>query len=167
MTNFQDGPRCGIGYDSHRLVEGRPLIIGGVEIPSPLGLLGHSDGDVLSHAIADALLGAAGLGDIGKYFPDTDPRWQGAKSILFLRTIAQLLADSGFSIINIDSVVVIDEPKLAPYIPKFRQKIAETLSLDISQISVKAKRTEGAFAVPMATAHVVALVEKQPITAAI
>jgi len=164
MTNPQDGPRCGIGYDSHRLVEGRPLIIGGVDIPSQLGLLGHSDGDVLCHAIADALLGAAALGDIGKYFPDTDPRWQGAKSILFLRTIAQLLVDSSYCIINIDSVVVLDEPKLAPYIPKFRQRLAETLSLEITQISVKAKRTEGAYAIPMAASHVVALIEKQHIT---
>ena len=161
MTQEQTGFRCGIGYDTHRLVEGRKLLLGGVEIPSPLGLLGHSDGDVLSHSIADALLGAAGLGDIGCFFPDTDPRWKGASSLTFLETIKGLLAGKGFRILNIDSVVVIDDPKLAPHIPKMRETLAGALGIQSSLVNVKAKTTEGASgaspASPMAAAHAVAL----------
>ena len=161
MTKQQSDFRCGIGYDTHRLVDGRKLLLGGVEIPSPLGLLGHSDGDVLSHAIADALLGAAGLEDIGHYFPDTDPRWKGAGSLAFLETIKGLLSENGFRILNIDSVVVIDEPKLAPYIPQMRETLAGVLGTQSSLVNVKAKTTEGASgtssASPMAAAHAVVL----------
>ena len=161
MTKQQSGFRCGIGYDTHRLVDGRKLLLGGVEIPSPLGLLGHSDGDVLSHAIADALLGAAGLGDIGHYFPDTDPRWKGAASLTFLKTINGLLSENGFRILNIDSVVVIDEPKLAPYISQMRETLAGALGTESSLVNIKAKTTEGASgtssASPMAAAQAVVL----------
>ena len=159
MTKEQTGFRCGIGYDTHRLVEGRKLLLGGVEIPSPRGLLGHSDGDVLSHAIADALLGAAGLGDIGHHFPDTDSRWKGASSLTFLETIHGLLSEKGFRILNIDSVVVIDEPKLVPYLPKIREALAGVLGTQSSLVNVKAKTTEGASGAssPMAAAHAVVL----------
>ena len=152
--------RCGIGYDTHRLVEGRKLRLGGVAIPSLRGLLGHSDGDVLSHAIADALLGAAGMGDIGTYFPDTDPRWKDANSLTFLETIRHFLAEKGFQIQNIDSVVILDEPKLAPFMAEIRETLARTLSVDPSAINVKAKTTEGAFGTPaaFAAAHAVSLV---------
>ena len=161
MTQKQTGFRCGIGYDTHRLVEGRKLLLGGVEISSPLGLLGHSDGDVLSHSIADALLGAAGLGDIGHFFSDTDPRWKGGSSLTFLETIKGLLSEKGFRILNIDSVVVIEEPKLAPHISKMRETLAGALGIQSSLVNVKAKTTEGASgtssASPMAAAHAVVL----------
>jgi 2-C-methyl-D-erythritol 2,4-cyclodiphosphate synthase len=148
--------RCGIGYDSHRLVEGRKLVLGGVEIPSPKGLLGHSDGDVLSHAIADALLGAAGLGDIGHHFPDTDPRWKGASSLRFLETILGLLKERGFEIVNVDSVIVLDKPKLAPHIARIRESLAAALAIKLEHLNVKAKTSEGA-APQLAVAHAVAL----------
>ncbi len=157
MTQEQTGFRCGIGYDTHRLVEGRKLLLGGVEIASPLGLLGHSDGDVLSHSIADALLGAAGLGDIGHFFSDTDPHWKDASSLTFLKTIKGLLARKGFRILNIDSVVVIDEPKLAPHIPQMQETLAGALGIQSSLVNVKAKTSEGAAgassASPMAAAQ--------------
>jgi len=149
--------RCGIGYDSHRLAEGRRLVIGGVELDSPRGSVAHSDGDVLSHAIVDALLGAANLGDIGRHFPDTDPRWKGASSRIFLEEIRRLLAASGLRVLNIDSVVVLDEPKLAPHIPAMAQNLAAWLGIDPAQISVKAKTTEGT-APQLAAAHAIALV---------
>ena len=151
--------RCGIGYDTHRLVEGRKLILGGIEIPAPRGLLGHSDGDILTHAIADALLGAAGLGDLGQHFPDTDPRWKDSNSLKFLEAIRRLLSEKGFRIQNIDTVVVLDEPKLAPHVVSIRQSLAGTLGIEASTISVKAKTTEGVFGTPasVAAAHVVAL----------
>ena len=161
MTQEQTGFRCGIGYDTHRLVEGSHLLLGGVELASPRGLLGHSDGDVLSHAIADALLGAAGLGDMGHHFPDTDPRWKGASSLTFLAALKSLLAEKGFRILNIDSVVVIDEPKLAPHIPQMRETLAVALGIQSSLVNVKAKTSEGASgassASPMAAAHAVVL----------
>ncbi|MBI4463826.1 MAG: 2-C-methyl-D-erythritol 2,4-cyclodiphosphate synthase [Acidobacteria bacterium] len=154
--------RCGIGYDTHRLVEGRKLVLGGIEIPSPLGLLGHSDGDVLTHAIADALLGAAGLGDIGHYFPDSDPQWKNASSLKFLDTIRHLLAETGLLILNVDSVVVLDQPKLAPYIHQIKESLAAALAVESAQVNVKAKTSEGLFSAssPMAAAHVVALLAK-------
>jgi 2-C-methyl-D-erythritol 2,4-cyclodiphosphate synthase len=144
MNKNQFGTRCGIGYDTHRLAEGRKLILGGVQIPSPKGLLGHSDGDVLSHAIADALLGAAGLGDIGQHFSDKDPKWKGASSLQFLKMISGLMKEKGFAIVNLDSVVVLDEPKLAPHMSKILESLATALGIDSSVVNVKAKTSEGA-----------------------
>jgi 2-C-methyl-D-erythritol 2,4-cyclodiphosphate synthase len=135
--------RVGIGFDAHRLIEGRKLIIGGVEIPYDKGLLGHSDADVLVHAINDALLGAAALGDIGMYFPDTDSKYKGVSSLLLMEIVAKLLKKSGFSIVNIDSVISAQQPKLLPYIEQMRENIAKSLNIEISKISVKATTTEG------------------------
>jgi 2-C-methyl-D-erythritol 2,4-cyclodiphosphate synthase len=135
--------RIGIGYDIHRLVEGRKLILGGVEIPFEKGLLGHSDSDVLSHAICDALLGAAALGDIGAHFPDTDPRWAGASSLDFLAQVVELIAQRGYSIANIDATVLAERPKLRPYIQPMRESLASVLRIDVDQVNVKAKTNEG------------------------
>ena len=135
--------RIGMGYDVHKLVENRPLILGGVEIPHERGLLGHSDADVLLHAIADALLGAAALGDIGKHFPDSDPRFKGANSRELLRCVVNLVSDAGFSIGNIDCTICAESPKLAPFIERMRQNIAEDLNVDVGCVSVKATTTEG------------------------
>ena len=156
MGKEQNGIRCGIGYDSHRLVAGRKLFLGGVEIPSPRGLQGHSDGDVLSHAIADALLGAAGLGDLGQYFADTDPRWKDSNSLMFLEIITGLLQEKHFRIINIDTVVVLDQPKLAPYMKKISESIARVLGTEPLLVNVKAKTSEGS-SPAMAIAHAVVL----------
>ena len=156
MNNPQSALRCGIGYDTHRLVEGRKLILGGVEIPSRRGLLGHSDGDVLSHAIADALLGAAGLGDMGRFFPDSDPRWKNASSRIFLETIRGLLAERKLEIVNIDSVVVLDEPKLAPHMNRIKESLAAALGIPAECVNVKAKTSEGT-ATDIATAQAVVL----------
>lgn len=134
--------RIGEGWDTHALVPGRKLIIGGVEVPHTLGLLGHSDADVLLHAIIDALLGAAGLGDIGSHFPDTDARFKGADSMLLLRETARLLTERGYRIGNIDSTVVAQAPKLAPHIPAMRERIAGVLGLDAGCVNVKAKTAE-------------------------
>jgi 2-C-methyl-D-erythritol 2,4-cyclodiphosphate synthase len=134
--------RIGIGYDIHRLVEGRKLILGGIEIPFEKGLLGHSDSDVLTHAICDALLGAAALGDIGTHFPDSDPRFQGASSLDLLRHVVTLLRERGYQITNIDSTIITEHPKLKPYITEMRQTLATTLEIDIEQVSVKAKTNE-------------------------
>ena len=134
--------RIGFGYDVHALVENRKLVLGGVEIPHEKGLLGHSDADVLLHAIMDALLGAAALGDIGKHFPDTDDGFKDIDSLILLAKTRKILGENGFSINNIDSTVVAQAPKLAPYIDAMREKIANTLELDISRISVKATTTE-------------------------
>lgn len=134
--------RIGEGWDTHALVPGRPLIIGGVTVPHSTGLLGHSDADVLIHAIIDALLGAAGLGDIGGHFPDTDARFRGADSVLLLRETGLLLAGRQLRIANIDSTVIAQAPKLAGYIPAMRERIAQTLGLDASQVNVKAKTAE-------------------------
>lgn len=134
--------RIGEGWDTHALVPGRKLIIGGVEIPHATGLLGHSDADLLAHAIIDALLGAAGLGDIGSHFPDTDARFKGSDSIVLLKETGRLLAERGLRIGNIDSTVVAQAPKLAPHIPAMREKIAGALGLDASRVNVKAKTAE-------------------------
>ena len=134
--------RIGIGYDVHQLVTDRPLWLGGVLIPHYLGLLGHSDADVLIHAICDALLGAAALGDIGKHFPDKDPQYKNIDSKIWLRHCGELLRREGYTIANIDSIVVAQQPKLAPHIPSMRQTIADTLGIDISQVSVKATTSE-------------------------
>lgn len=134
--------RIGEGWDTHALVPGRPLIIGGVTVPHSTGLLGHSDADVLIHAIIDALLGAAGLGDIGGHFPDTDARFRGADSVLLLRETGLLLAGRQLRIANIDSTVIAQAPKLAGYIPAMRERIAQTLGLDVSRVNVKAKTAE-------------------------
>ena len=134
--------RIGQGYDVHRLVEERKLILGGVEIPWEKGLLGHSDADVLLHAVMDALLGAAAMGDIGKLFPDTDPRYAGADSRGLLREVCSRLADSGWSISNVDATVVAQRPKLAPYIPEMRVRMAEDMGISPDQVSVKATTEE-------------------------
>lgn len=135
--------RIGHGYDVHKLVEGRKLIIGGVEIPHEKGLLGHSDADVLLHAISDSLLGAAALGDIGHLFPDTDPEYEGADSLKLLSEVAKVLAENGWKIVNIDSTVLAQKPKLAPYIKQMRENIALACRLDIDCVSVKATTEEG------------------------
>ena len=135
--------RVGLGYDVHRLVEGRQLFIGGVEIPYEKGLLGHSDADVLLHAISDALLGAAALGDIGKHFPDTDIQFKNADSLLLLGKVWELLDSKGFKVNNVDSVIIAEKPKMAPHINLMREKIADVLGVDIDAISVKATTTEG------------------------
>lgn len=134
--------RIGEGWDTHALVPGRKLILGGVEISHTLGLLGHSDADVLLHAIIDALVGAAGLGDIGRHFPDTDTRFKGADSMLLLRETGRLLAAQGWRIGNIDSTLVAQSPKLAPHIPAMCVRIAQALGLDAAQVNVKAKTAE-------------------------
>lgn len=134
--------RIGHGYDVHRLVEGRKLILGGVDIPYEKGLLGHSDADVLLHAIADALLGAAALGDIGKHFPDTDEKYKDADSLVLLGEVAKLLGEKGYKVGNIDATVIAQKPKLMTYIPKMRENIAETLGVDIDFVNVKATTEE-------------------------
>lgn len=135
--------RVGMGYDVHKLTKDRDLILGGVTIPWEKGLLGHSDADVLIHAIMDALLGAAALGDIGKHFPDTDPAYKGISSICLLEHVGALLEQENYQIINIDATIIAQRPKMAPYIPQMRKNIADTLKLDISQVNVKATTEEG------------------------
>lgn len=135
--------RIGMGYDVHRLVEDRPLIIGGVTIPYEKGLLGHSDADVLLHAVMDALLGAAALGDIGKHFPDTDPAYKGASSMRLMERVGELLTENMFFIENIDATIIAQAPKMRPYIDEMRENIAKALKIDISQINVKATTEEG------------------------
>ena len=135
--------RVGMGYDVHKLVEGRDLIIGGVKIPHTLGLLGHSDADVLLHAIMDALLGAAALGDIGKHFPDTDPQYKGISSVKLLEHVAKLIAEKGYVVENIDATIIAQKPKMRPYIAEMEQNIAKALGIDESQINVKATTEEG------------------------
>ena len=140
---MNESTRIGIGYDIHRLVEGRKLVLGGVQIPFEKGLLGHSDSDVLSHAICDALLGAAALGDIGSLFPDTDPLWTGASSLEFLAHIVELITEKGYRVANIDSTVIAERPKLRPHIHAIRESLASVLSIDVHQVNVKAKTNEG------------------------
>ena len=135
--------RVGMGYDVHRLVEDRDLIIGGVKIDYEKGLLGHSDADVLLHAISDALLGAAALGDIGKHFPDTDEKYKGISSLILLKHVGDLLEEEGFIINNIDATIIAQAPKMRPHIDVMRKNIADTLGLDISQVNVKATTEEG------------------------
>lgn len=134
--------RVGIGYDVHRLIENRRLVLGGVEIPYHLGLLGHSDADVLTHAIIDAILGAAALGDIGTHFPDTDVRYKGMDSFVFLRDTVSKVTECGYRIENIDSTVIAQRPKLAPYISEMRQRLAKTLEIAVGQVNVKATTAE-------------------------
>lgn len=134
--------RAGIGWDVHRLAAGRPLILGGVTIPSEFGLEGHSDADVLSHAITDAILGATSLGDIGMHFPDTDPRWQGCDSLVFLRHVQKLAEALGYRIVNVDSTVILERPKLKDYREAIRQRLAETLAVELDRVSVKFKTAE-------------------------
>ncbi len=159
MTEF----RTGTGWDTHRLVPGRPLILGGVTIPSDLGLAGHSDADVLAHAITDALLGAASLGDIGMHFPDTDPRWKGAGSLVFLRHARDLLEAAGYRIVNVDSTVILERPKLKDHRQAMRESLAAALALDVDRVSVKFKTAEGMGPVGegrAAEAHAVATVAR-------
>lgn len=134
--------RIGHGYDVHKLTENRKLILGGVDIPYEKGLLGHSDADVLLHAISDALLGAAALGDIGKHFPDTDEKYKGADSILLLKEVCRMLVEKGYSIQNIDSTVIAQAPKLKPYIEQMRKNIAEACNINMEQVNVKATTEE-------------------------
>ncbi|MBR5316313.1 MAG: 2-C-methyl-D-erythritol 2,4-cyclodiphosphate synthase, partial [Lachnospiraceae bacterium] len=130
--------RVGMGYDVHKLVEGRDLIIGGVTIPHTLGLLGHSDADVLLHAIMDALLGAAGLGDIGKHFPDTDPAYKGISSIKLMEHVAALIEEKGYVVENIDATIIAQKPKMRPHIPQMEENIAKAMNISVDQINVKA-----------------------------
>jgi len=134
--------RIGEGWDVHALVEGRPLMLGGVHVPHPFGLLGHSDADVLLHAITDALLGAAALGDIGRHFPDTDAKFKGADSWVLLQQAAQAVRNAGFAIGNVDSTVIAQSPKLATYIPQMCERIAQALNVEVTQVNVKAKTAE-------------------------
>lgn len=155
--------RVGHGYDVHRLVEGRALILGGVTVPFDRGLLGHSDADVLTHAVMDALLGAAALGDIGKLFPDSDAAYAGADSIALLERVTALLREHGWQVGNVDATVVAQAPKLAPYIPKMRRRLAEAMGLDVDCVSVKATTEERLGFTGSGegmAAHAVALIER-------
>lgn len=155
--------RIGIGIDVHQFSEDRKLIVGGVEVPSPVGLLGHSDADVLLHAIADALLGAAALGDIGKHFPDTSPDYKDADSMELLKHVGKLLAKKGYKPVNIDSMLLLEKPKIAPYIEQMRRNIASCLDMDMNDVSVKATTNEKLGYVGRqegACAHAVCLIEK-------
>ena len=134
--------RTGIGWDNHRIVPGRALIIGGVTIPCEFGLEGHSDADILMHAVTDALLGAAALGDIGMHFPDTDPRWKGAASLVFLKHAAMVAREAGFEIVNVDSTVILEKPKLKDYRLGMRENLASAIGLDLDRVSVKFKTSE-------------------------
>ena len=156
--------RIGHGYDVHRLVEGRKLILGGVEIPFEKGLLGHSDADVLAHAVMDALLGAAALGDIGKLFPDNDPVYEGADSLVLLQRVTEVLMENGYAVGNVDATVLAQRPKLAPHIPAVRERLAQAMGISTDQVSVKATTEEGlgfTGAGEGIAAHAVALIEKQ------
>jgi 2-C-methyl-D-erythritol 2,4-cyclodiphosphate synthase len=134
--------RTGLGWDVHRIAPGRSLIVGGVTVASEFGLEGHSDADVLAHAITDAILGAAALGDIGMHFPDTDPRWRGCDSLVFLRHAQELAAERGYSIVNVDSTVILERPKLKDYRGAIRERLAQTLGLELDRVSVKFKTAE-------------------------
>src|SRR5258708_2127604 len=145
--------RCGIGYDLHRLEAGRNLIVGGIELPFDKGPVGHSDGDVLAHALCDALLGAAGLGDIGTHFPDTDPKWKGANSLIFLEHAKKLLAEKNFAIEHVDAVVILEKPKLGPHFRKMREALARALVVPTEQIHLKSKPHERLVAICLSTPH--------------
>lgn len=154
--------RSGIGYDLHRLEAGRKLILGGIEVPFDKGPAGHSDGDVLSHAICDALLGAAGLGDIGTHFPDSDPQWKGVSSLVFLEQVGKLLEAKGLHIGHIDAVIITERPKLGPHFPAMREALAKALGVAPGQINLKAKTNEGVDAIGRGeaiAAHVIATLE--------
>lgn len=156
--------RCGIGYDLHRLAEGRKLIVGGVELPFEKGPVGHSDGDVLAHALCDALLGGAGLGDIGTHFPDTDLKWKGANSLLFLEQAKKLLDEKHFVIEHVDAVVITEKPRLGPHFPKMREALAKALGIPAEKIHLKAKTNEGVDAIGRGeaiAAHVVATLSQR------
>lgn len=156
--------RIGHGYDVHKLVEGRKCIIGGVDIPSPVGLLGHSDADVLLHAISDAVLGSVAMGDIGKLFPDTDDKWKGADSLKLLEEVVRQVNEKGYRIVNIDSTILAQTPKMAPYIVEMRKNIAEVCSISAEDVSVKATTEEGlgfTGAKEGIAAHAVCLVERK------
>jgi 2-C-methyl-D-erythritol 2,4-cyclodiphosphate synthase len=155
--------RVGVGYDLHRLVEGRPLVLGGVTVPSERGALGHSDADVICHAMTDAILGAARAGDIGQRYPDTDPQWKGASSIALLAEVAGLVRGRGLAIENVDVVVILERPKLGPHRDAIQSRLAEALGIDESRVSVKAKTNEGVDAVGRGeaiAAHAVALLTR-------
>ena len=159
MTNL----RIGHGYDVHRLTEGRELILGGVSVPYEKGLLGHSDADVLTHAVMDALLGAAALGDIGGLFPDTDAAYAGISSLLLLKRVAEKLREAGYAVVNIDATILAQAPKLAPYRERMREWLARAIGLDVSRVSVKATTEEGLGFTGEGlgiAAHAVALLEK-------
>jgi 2-C-methyl-D-erythritol 2,4-cyclodiphosphate synthase len=154
--------RCGIGYDLHRLTEGRPLMIGGVHVPFDKGPVGHSDGDVLAHALCDALLGASGLGDIGTHFPDSDPKWKGANSLMFLEHTRKLLDEKKLRINHLDAIVVLERPKLGPHFPAMREALAKSLGIRPDQINLKAKTNEAVDAVGRGEAiacHTIATLE--------
>lgn len=156
--------RIGQGYDLHRLVEGRPLIIGGVEIPFEKGLLGHSDADILCHAIIDAIFGSVADGDIGRHFPDSDPKYKGCDSIKLLKKAGEILEAKGFRIVNLDSTIIIQKPKMAPHIDLMRQNIAKALNINIEEVSIKAKTNENADSTGQgeaAQAWAVVLIEKK------
>lgn len=136
-------PRAGIGYDVHKLVEGRKLVLGGIEVPFEKGLLGHSDADVLVHAVIDALLGAAGLGDIGSHFPDTDPRYKDISSLKLLEAVVVLLKKNRLAVQNVDSTIVTEAPRLAEWIPLMQKKVAKTLNVDSARVNIKVKTEEG------------------------
>ncbi|NLL70882.1 MAG: 2-C-methyl-D-erythritol 2,4-cyclodiphosphate synthase [Epulopiscium sp.] len=156
--------RIGMGYDVHRLIKERPLIIGGVHIPFEKGLLGHSDADVLTHAVMDALLGAAALGDIGKHFPDTDPTYKNISSLVLLEKVKESLEREKYTIINIDATIVAQLPKMAPYINEMRKNISEILKIDIQQINIKATTEEGLGITGKGegiTSHVICLLQKK------
>jgi len=152
MTSVRNSSRIGKGWDIHALVSGRPLILGGITIPHSHGLLGHSDGDALLHAITDALLGAAGLGDIGHHFPDNDPQYRGVDSRILLGRVLQTITTAGWEIGNLDATIIAQAPKLAPHLPRMIESIAQVLQLDASAINVKAKTAEGFGAVGRAEA---------------
>jgi len=156
--------RAGTGYDLHRLVEGRPLILGGVTVSSDKGALGHSDADVVCHAATDAILGAVGLGDIGRHFPDTDPRWKNADSLVLLREAARMVRDHGYEVGNLDVTVILERPKIKDAVEPMRTRLAEALGIDRDRVSVKGKTNEGVDAVgrgEAVAAHAVALVRSR------
>ncbi|MCR5144301.1 MAG: 2-C-methyl-D-erythritol 2,4-cyclodiphosphate synthase [Lachnospiraceae bacterium] len=134
--------RIGTGYDVHKLVEGRKLIIGGVEIPHTMGLLGHSDADVLLHAISDAILGAAGLGDIGKHFPDTDEKYKGADSLVLLKNVVELVNEKGYIVGNVDATIIAQKPKMRPYIQQMEENVAKAIGVDVDRVNIKATTEE-------------------------
>lgn len=158
--------RIGEGYDIHRMIEGRTLRLGCVQIPFDRGPLGHSDGDAAAHAVCDALLGAAGLGDMGRFFPSSDPRWKDVESRAFLAEVARLLRDAGAALVNVDVTVVLERPRLSPHLPAMRVALAEALGVDAAQVSVKAKSADGIGAVgsgDAVEARAVALIEVRPL----
>jgi 2-C-methyl-D-erythritol 4-phosphate cytidylyltransferase/2-C-methyl-D-erythritol 2,4-cyclodiphosphate synthase len=163
QSSVSTATRVGIGYDLHRLVEGRPLILGGVTVPSALGALGHSDADVVCHAVTDAILGAARAGDIGQLYPDTDPRWKGASSVAMLKEVVGLVRGIGLAIENVDVVVILERPKIGPHRDAIQSRLADALGIDASRVSVKGKTNEGVDAVGRGEAiasHAVALLTR-------